>query len=69
LTRTDDGKINLSIGDEGEGLPVDFDPRSASGLGMRIVRAFLQQLEADISVRRLDPGTEFLVPVPRDQRV
>jgi hypothetical protein len=26
----------------------DFDPRSATGLGMRIVRAFLQQLNAEI---------------------
>jgi two-component sensor histidine kinase len=40
---------------EGEGLPADFDPRSAAGLGMRIVRAFLQQLNAEIAVRRLDP--------------
>jgi two-component sensor histidine kinase len=69
LARTDDGKVNLLISDEGEGLPVDFDPRSATGLGMRIVRAFLQQLRAEISVRRLDPGSEFLVSVPRDQRV
>jgi two-component sensor histidine kinase len=69
LARTDDGKVNLSISDEGDGLPIDFDPRPATGLGMRIVRAFSQQLGAEISVRRLDPGTEFLVSVPRDQEV
>ena len=55
LARTDDGKVNLSISDEGEGLPVDFDPRSATGLGMRIVRAFwsygglLEKIFDDIS--------------------
>ena len=67
LGRGDDGSIHLSIRDGGEGLPADFDPRSALGLGMRIVRAFSQQLNAEIAVRRLDPGTEFVVSVPRDQ--
>jgi two-component sensor histidine kinase len=36
-------------------------------LGMRIVRAFSQQLDAAIAVRCLDPGTEFVVSVPGDQ--
>ena len=67
LARGDDGSIHLSIRDEGEGLPADFDLRSAAGLGMRIVRAFSQQLNAEIALRRLDPGTEFVVSVPRDQ--
>jgi two-component sensor histidine kinase len=67
LARGDDGRIDLSIRDEGEGLPADFDPRSATGLGTRIVRAFLRQLNAEIAVRRVDPGTEFVVSVPRDQ--
>jgi two-component sensor histidine kinase len=67
LARGDGGRIDLSIRDEGEGLPADFDPRSAAGLGLRIVRAFLRQLNAEIAVRRLDPGTEFVVSVPRDQ--
>jgi two-component sensor histidine kinase len=67
LAQGDDGSILLSIRDEGEGLPADFDPRSAAGLGMRIVRAFSKQLNAEIAVRRLDPGTEFVVSVPRDR--
>jgi two-component sensor histidine kinase len=67
VARGDDGRIELSIRDEGEGLPADFDPRSTPGLGMRIVTAFSQQLNAEIAVRRLDPGTELVVSVPRDQ--
>ena len=46
LARGDGGAIHLSIRDEGEGLPADFDLRSAAGIGMRIVRAFSQQLNA-----------------------
>jgi two-component sensor histidine kinase len=66
LARGDDGRIDLSIRDEGEGFPADFDPRSAAGLGMRLVRALSQQLNAEIAVRRLDPGTEFVVSARRD---
>jgi hypothetical protein len=33
---------------------------------MRIVQAFTQQLKATIAVRRLDPGTEFVVSIPRE---
>ena len=66
LAQGDGGKVDLSIRDEGDGLPVDFDPRIATGLGMRIVRAFSKQLNAAIAVRRCDPGTEFVVSVPRD---
>jgi two-component sensor histidine kinase len=66
LAASDGGKVDLSIRDEGDGLPVDFNPRIAAGLGMRIVRAFSKQLNAAIAVRRCDPGTEFVVSVPRD---
>jgi two-component sensor histidine kinase len=69
LARGDGDMIELSIRDEGAGLPADFDPRSATGLGMRIVRAFSQQLNAEIAVRRLDPGTEFVLSVPRDRKL
>jgi two-component sensor histidine kinase len=69
LARRGDDRVDLLIRDEGDGLPAGFDPRSAAGLGMRIVRAFSQQLNAEIDVRRLDPGTEFVVSVPRDQKV
>jgi hypothetical protein len=31
-------------------------------------RAFSQQLNAEIAVRRLDPGTEFVVSVPPIKR-
>jgi two-component sensor histidine kinase len=57
-------KIELSVRDEGRGLPANFDLSSATGLGMRIVRAFAQQLGAAIELHRRDPGTEFIVTIP-----
>jgi two-component sensor histidine kinase len=66
LTRGEHATVGLTVRDDGAGFPAEFDPRVAAGLGMRIVRAFAQQLNAEIAVRRLDPGTEFVVSVPTD---
>jgi two-component sensor histidine kinase len=61
-----DDTIVLSVRDEGRGLPTDFELRSAPGLGMRTLSAFSRQLNATVDVRRLDPGTEFVVTAPRE---
>jgi len=61
-----DDTIVLSVRDEGRGLPIDFELRSAPGLGMRVLRALSWQLNATIEVRRLDPGTEFVVTSTRE---
>jgi two-component sensor histidine kinase len=66
LARRAEDTVELAVRDEGAGLLPEFDPRSATGLGMRIVQAFTQQLKATIAVRRLDPGTEFVVSIPRE---
>jgi two-component sensor histidine kinase len=63
-----DDTIVLSVR-EGRGLPRDFDLRSVPGLGMRILSAFSRQLNAIVEVRRLDPGTEFVVTAPREQKL
>jgi two-component sensor histidine kinase len=61
LARRREDTIELAVEDRGVGLPPDFDLRTATGLGMRIVKALSQQLGADIAVRRLDPGTGFVL--------
>ena len=68
VARGADDRVELSVRDEGRGLPTDFEFRSASGLGMRILGALSQQLNATIEVRRLDPGTEFVVTAPREPK-
>ena len=63
-----DDTIVLSVRDEGRGLPANFNLPSAPGLGLRIIRAFASQLSAGIEVRCLDPGTEFIVTIPREPK-
>jgi two-component sensor histidine kinase len=57
--------IQVSVRDEGIGLPASFDLAKSKGLGMRLVRAFLQQLDATVAINPQPRGTEFVVVVPQ----
>ena len=58
-------KLSISVRDEGAGVPRDFDFAQAKGLGMRIVTSFVTQLKGTIEIRHHNPGTEFVVILPR----
>jgi two-component sensor histidine kinase len=64
LARAGDTAVSVSVRDEGDGLPEDFDMDQSRGFGMTIVRAFLQQSGATLSVRHLHPGAEFHLDIP-----
>ncbi len=66
VARADDDHFSISVRDEGTGLPADFDLRKAKGLGMRIIGAFSKQLNGTVKLRAHDPGTEFIVTIPRE---
>jgi two-component sensor histidine kinase len=57
--------FELDVRDEGVGLPAGFELRTATSLGMRIVQAFVRQLNAELAVHRLKPETEFVLSVRR----
>jgi two-component sensor histidine kinase len=59
-----DGKVLVSVRDEGVGLPPEFDLTKTKGLGMRLMRAFMQQLDATVAINRQSRGTEFALSVP-----
>jgi two-component sensor histidine kinase len=58
------GSVTLFVRDEGKGLSEHFEIKVAPSLGMKIIRALVQQMGAQLSVKRLQPGTEFLVTIP-----
>jgi two-component sensor histidine kinase len=66
LTETADG-YRLMIKDSGVGLPPDFDPDGATGLGMRLVNSFVQNLNGMLTVdaRSDDAGTALVVTFPK----
>jgi two-component system, sensor histidine kinase PdtaS len=56
--------IVLRVSDDGVGLPPSFDPQQSNGLGMRIVRAFADQLGAQVNAIDRGRGAEFVIVVP-----
>lgn len=60
-------RLELSIRDEGIGLPPGFDLRASKGLGLRIVTSFLDRLGASLDVGRPVKGTEIRISVPLDR--
>jgi two-component sensor histidine kinase len=58
------GSVTLCVRDEGTGLPEDFELEVAPSLGMKIIRALVEQMGAQLSVKRPQPGTEFLATIP-----
>ena len=51
--------VQLSISDNGQGLPADFDFERPTSLGFEIIRTLTTQLEGTLEVRR-QSGTEFI---------
>lgn len=64
VCRSGDASFSVTVRDKGVGLPLDFDFKKATGLGMRIITAFSNQVNATIKVRSLEPGTEFVLTIP-----
>jgi two-component sensor histidine kinase len=65
LTRRRDG-IDLRVADQGRGLPDDFQIGQSSSLGMKVIASTAAQLGGTLEIKRLEPGTEFLIRLPAD---
>jgi two-component sensor histidine kinase len=66
LSETAEG-YRLVVEDTGMGLPADFDPSASSGLGMRLVGNFVQNLAGTLTVeaRITGAGSRFTVTFPK----
>ncbi|MFO1075439.1 MAG: histidine kinase dimerization/phosphoacceptor domain -containing protein [Geminicoccaceae bacterium] len=64
LERAGPDEVVLSVSDDGAGLPPGFDPAKTTGLGMRIVLAFAQQLGATLEFGPSAKGAEFALRIP-----
>lgn len=56
--------VRLTIEDEGVGLPDGFDWHRSRSLGMRLVHALTNQLDATLSVEPRRPGTSYRLDMP-----
>jgi two-component sensor histidine kinase len=54
----------IAVRDEGGGLPEDLEFGKGKGLGARMVRALIEQLNASLEIVARHPGVEFVVTAP-----
>ena len=47
-----DGALDLTVGDDGVGMPAGMDPRKTSSLGLDLVFTFADQLDAEVEIGR-----------------
>ncbi len=55
-----DGRLKLSVSDNGIGFPSDLDFKNTESLGMMIINTLTQQIEGEINLDRSN-GTKFTV--------
>ncbi len=56
--------LKLTVADNGQGLPDDFSPADASGLGMRLVLSLTRELGASLAWSSSPSGTTFSFEIP-----
>lgn len=59
-----DGRLVLSVGDDGVGLPEDFDPAHDGGLGFKVMRGLAAEIGADLSIQSSSLGLGFRLSLP-----
>lgn len=56
--------LQLRVSDNGKGLPSGFDPEELNSLGFRLIKAFAQKLEAELSIHS-EAGTHISILIPK----
>lgn len=58
--------LEVSVADDGRGLPADFAIGTGGSLGMTLIAALAHQLNAVIRFENASPGTRFTISLPID---
>jgi two-component sensor histidine kinase len=66
LKQRKDGRVLLTVSDDGVGLPKSFDPKKSSSFGMQLIAMLAEQLNATLSILRQNGASVTLeLPVRR----
>ena len=63
-TTTQDGRLVLTISDDGVGLPEGFDPVNGGGMGFKIMRSLAAEIGAHLDIRSTHLGLSFRLSLP-----
>lgn len=61
LSRQDDDSLLLKIGDDGIGLPEDFDLDNSETLGLQLVQSLIEQLSGSCKKDKTKRGTHIII--------
>lgn len=64
IARAGDDQVVLSVRDDGPGLSPLYDIETSKTLGMRIINALVSQSGGTLSIKRHQPGAEFVIELP-----
>jgi two-component sensor histidine kinase len=64
VVRTEKDLVQISIRDEGVGLPAGFDAPTSSRLGSRLINALAKQLGSELTQPVSAIGANFLLLIP-----
>jgi two-component sensor histidine kinase len=64
VLRTEKDLVQISVRDEGVGLPAGFDPPTSKRLGSRLINALAKQLGAELTRPVSAIGASFLLLIP-----
>ena len=59
-----DGRLVLTISDDGVGLPEDFDLANRGGLGFKVMRSLAAEIGAEFQIETSNLGLSFRVSMP-----
>jgi two-component sensor histidine kinase len=62
--RTDDGRLVLSISDDGVGLPEGFEPGNNHGIGFGVMHSLAAELGGELQMQSSDMGLTFCLSLP-----
>ena len=65
LTKKDDNKLELSILDNGRGLPADFDFKTSKSFGMSLIRGLSEDIDGELTIYK-DKGTIIRIIFPAE---
>jgi two-component sensor histidine kinase len=68
IVKTDGDLVQISVRDEGVGLPAGFDPVTSKRLGSRLITALTKQLGAELTRPFSVVGTNFTLLIPLASR-
>ena len=64
VVQTEKDHVQISVRDEGVGLPASFDPLTSKRLGSRLINALAKQLGAELTRTFSAIGTNFMLLIP-----